>query len=84
MTNVRDKLIIVGVIFIAIGDMALMAFKGFQGETIIRDVLLLLGTAFNGRQTSGSPVTDAALPPGSSVNPHQASPPHTGQNASGN
>jgi hypothetical protein len=51
MTNVRDKMIIIAVTMIALGDMALMAFRGFDGTTIIRDVILLFGTAFGGRPT---------------------------------
>jgi hypothetical protein len=52
VNNVRDKLVIIAVTLIALGDMLLMAFKGFDGASIIRDVLLLLGTAYKGNQTS--------------------------------
>jgi hypothetical protein len=48
MTNVRDKLIIISVLLIAMGDMLLMAFRGFDGATVIRDCLLLLASIYKG------------------------------------
>jgi hypothetical protein len=51
VTNVRDKLIIIAVTLIALGDMALMAFRGFDGVTVIRDCLLLLGCIYKGTPT---------------------------------
>jgi len=74
VNNVRDKLIIIGVIIIALGDMALMAFRGFQGETIIRDVLLLLGTAFKGIPSPrSSAMTEVGSPPDPVLPPRQSS-----------